>query len=297
MGSGYMKNKSLFISGMVPILVWCMMWNAFVYADSGEDEAWWARAARECSDLIFPAQFWDSLKQCHGIATVAGLRTRRVGPFAKGEKLTYEAAWGPMKAGRGVLKTWIDSSNKTVHCSVKGMTNKFTGAFFKVRDFLYSEIDLQGLYCYTFEEHVREGRYKADRYAYYDHPNSRVFSYKNKEEPIQAPKFTHSVVSLLCELRSRDINPQDTFSINTFVQGKNYRVFFGCKKREKIKTDAGEFTCLLIEPVLTGKGRVFTKKDKVRIWFTDDKYAVPVMYKIKIAIGSVTVRLIEYERG
>jgi hypothetical protein len=66
--------------------------------------------------------------------------------------------------------------------------------------------------------------------------------------------------------------------------------------REKIEVEAGIFNCVKVQPRLVGEGRGFTKKDKMYLWFTDDKYCMLVRGKSKIALGWITADLLYYER-
>ena len=60
--------------------------------------------------------------------------------------------------------------------------------------------------------------------------------------------------------------------------------------REKVKVPAGEFSCLIIEPVLKDEG-LFQQKGRLRIWVTDDARKLPVLMKSEILVGSIDVRL------
>jgi hypothetical protein len=60
--------------------------------------------------------------------------------------------------------------------------------------------------------------------------------------------------------------------------------------------EAGKFNCLLLKPVLVGKGRVFSRKDEVKLWVTDDAGKMPVKVESKIAWGSIFAKLVWYSR-
>ncbi|MBN1128520.1 MAG: DUF3108 domain-containing protein, partial [Chitinispirillaceae bacterium] len=48
----------------------------------------------------------------------------------------------------------------------------------------------------------------------------------------------------------------------------------------------------VLEPKLVTEKGAFNKKDKLEVWFTDDKLKRPVLIKSKIKVGSITARLI-----
>jgi len=66
--------------------------------------------------------------------------------------------------------------------------------------------------------------------------------------------------------------------------------------REKVKTPAGRFQCVVVEPKLKAGG-IFKNKGRLVIWLTDDERRMPVLMKSKVMIGSVKVVLQEITPG
>ena len=64
-------------------------------------------------------------------------------------------------------------------------------------------------------------------------------------------------------------------------------------RRERVKVDAGEFDCLVVEPILRGPG-LFNQKGRLTVWVTDDKYKMPVLMRSRVVIGHVSAILKEY---
>ena len=60
--------------------------------------------------------------------------------------------------------------------------------------------------------------------------------------------------------------------------------------RETLKTPAGTFDTIIVEPVLEGVGGIFKKSPgaTLRVWLTDDAYRYPVKVKSDVAVGSFT---------
>jgi hypothetical protein len=63
-----------------------------------------------------------------------------------------------------------------------------------------------------------------------------------------------------------------------------------------VKTPAGQFDCVVIEPFLKAGG-IFKNKGRLVIWLTDDDRRIPVLMKSKVAIGSIRVVLQEIKPG
>ena len=111
-----------------------------------------------------------------------------------------------------------------------------------------------------------------------------------------APQFVQNFFSLTAYVRALSFAPGDSFFSDCFVHNKSFRIASRCVERKPVQVEAGTFNCLLVKPVLVGEGRVFNKKDEVKLWLTDDIYKMPVMAQARITLGSITARLIWYER-
>jgi hypothetical protein len=67
-------------------------------------------------------------------------------------------------------------------------------------------------------------------------------------------------------------------------------------RREKVKVPAGEFDCLVVEPVLQASG-IFKHEGRLTVWLTDDQFKIPVLMKSKVAVGSIASKLKNYTLG
>ncbi|MCQ2411141.1 MAG: DUF3108 domain-containing protein, partial [Elusimicrobiaceae bacterium] len=67
--------------------------------------------------------------------------------------------------------------------------------------------------------------------------------------------------------------------------------------RQTVKTAAGRFSCLVVEPQFRGEGIFVSKGKNLKVWLTDDAYKMPVKMKTEVFIGSVSAELLEYKRN
>ncbi|MDH3746525.1 MAG: DUF3108 domain-containing protein, partial [Acidobacteriota bacterium] len=69
--------------------------------------------------------------------------------------------------------------------------------------------------------------------------------------------------------------------------------------RDKIRTPAGTFQTIKIEPRIEGVGGVIKKSSGARlfIWLTDDEWRRPVKVRTRVALGRVTAVLTGFSRG
>lgn len=245
---------------------------------------------------LFPARFVDSICTRKRFSFSYGLRKLDSVPLVTGEKFVYDVGWGPLRAGFVILETSIDSENGRLVVEGRGMTNNFFSAFYKVRDIIRTTMDAKGMYPLFFEQHLREGKYKDNRWEMFDQTARRVYTHSNDTGFVECPPFVQNYFSLFMYLRTLSFVPGDSFYADCFVHTKAFRILSRCVERKPVAVEAGTFNCLLVKPVLVGEGRVFTKKDEISLWLTDDAYKMPVMLRAKIAVGSITARLIWYER-
>lgn len=245
---------------------------------------------------LFEEAFLDSLSKAKKCAPAYSLRSMEGKPFVKGEILVYSVGWGVLNAGYALLETRPDSATGRITILGKGMTNGFFSALYKVRDCYATTMDTTGMYPFFLEEHIREGGYKDDRWLLFDQARSVVYTPKKEFDSVAAPPLVQNYFSIVYYLRSLAFWPRDSFTVDCFVDKKSFPVVFHCTERATIDVDAGTFNCLVVTPVLVGKGRVFSKKDEIKMWMTDDEYKMPVMIKAKIAFGSLHAELVWYKR-
>jgi hypothetical protein len=67
-------------------------------------------------------------------------------------------------------------------------------------------------------------------------------------------------------------------------------------RKEHVRVHAGEFDCIVVQPVLRYPG-LFEQKGKLTIWLTDDAKKMPVMMRSKVVIGSINAALKEARLG
>jgi hypothetical protein len=269
------KIKSAFLSSFL----FCIFFLTTLSGEEtsrGDDTFRWQDASKEVDTLPFKKSFIDSLRSTYCILPQSSLRVLSKGALCKNETLVYQVTWGPFNAGNVILTSNFDSASNTIQLGGKALSNNFVGAFYKMRDFVKSTVDAQGLYPIFFEQHLREGkRFKNDGWILYDLINKKVHVHEKKYKSLDSPQFTHNYLSVLYYVRNIKPSPGDTFSINLLVNSKIHPMFFRCKERTQLQTENGKINCLLIEPKLTG-----------------DTIPTPILIKSKIKVGSVCAKLV-----
>jgi hypothetical protein len=215
--------------------------------------------------------------------------------FSVGEHLVFEIAYGMIKAGMATMSIpdtqWVEG-RPCFHIVTTAESSPFFSAFFKVQDRVESFTDTEGVFSWRFEKHIKEGRYKSNRFEKYDQVRNLVFY---KKDTIVAPPFVRDILCSFYYTRTQPLEIGKGFDINSFGDGKVYPLKVLVHRREKIKVPAGTFQCIVVEPVIRGEG-IFNQKGKLTIWLTDDEKRIPVLMKSKVLVGSIDVRLKKIRR-
>lgn len=228
------------------------------------------------------------------------LRTVENGAFRVGERLRYRLRYGPIIAGNAELaveEIVLFRGRPAYRIVSRARSNKFFSKFYKVDDHVESLTDVDGLFSWWAEKHLREGRYRADRRTEFDQLNRRIYS--NEDTLQQAPPFVQDILSGMYYLRTFDLEVGQEILLDTFSDGKLYPLRIKVLGREPVKTPAGRFDCLVVEPFLQTPA-LFKQKGRIQVWLTNDRRKLPVLMRTQIyvsafSLGSVVAELEEME--
>ncbi len=217
--------------------------------------------------------------------------------FGLGERLEYKVGYKFITAGTGYFhilpKPLMRSGRKCYDVRFQVRSLKSLEWIFRVRDTYRSVIDIGGIFPWQFEQHIREGNYKRDFKAMFDQ-NRNIAKVKDKEYP--TPEYVHDIVSAFYYVRTLDIGKMkkdSTLYLNNFFDDTTYTLGVRYLGRQTIEVDAGEFRCLVIEPLVL-EGGLFKNEGRIVIWLTDDERKIPVKVATKILIGYVGAELTRY---
>ena len=217
--------------------------------------------------------------------------------FIEGEKLTFEVKYGFVTAGIAEMAipkikrlAGRDVYNVIFHVN----TVPAFDPFFMVRDRYETYIDVEGLFPWRFEQHIREGGYKRDFSAFFD---QRKGVAKTSEGTYEIPLYVNDIVSAFYITRTfdfRGMKEGDKFHLENFYKDKVYPLDVIYHGKERISVEAGTFDCIIVEPLVV-EGGLFKNEGNIIIWLTDDELKIPVKVKTKVLIGSIDSELIGYE--
>ncbi len=217
--------------------------------------------------------------------------------FQVGEKLTFDVKYGFVKAG--IAEMSIPRMKKISGRDVYYITFKVNSVstfdpIYKVRDRYVTYMDKEGLFPWRFEQHIREGGFKRDFSAFFDHRRGKA---KTSEGSYDIPENVNDIVSAFYLARTFDysgMKPGDKFHLQNFYKDKVYPLDVVYRGKETITVTAGTFECIMVEPLIV-EGGLFKTEGNIIIWLSNDDLRIPVKVKTKIIIGSIDAELIKYE--
>ena len=219
--------------------------------------------------------------------------------FGAGEKLEFSVNYGFINAGSASLEidTIIDVRGQDCYRIVsRAKSNAFFSKFFRVDDRVATYVDVEGIYPLWFENNLREGKFRTDRWVRFEQNHN--LAVESKGDTTEVPPFVQDVLSAMYYVRTLPLEVGKSLFIDNYADRKNYPLEVRVLKKEKKKVDAGEFECFVIEPLLQEGSGIFANRGKLTVWLSADQYRLPVVMRSKVIfIGSISAQLKKHKLG
>jgi hypothetical protein len=217
--------------------------------------------------------------------------------FKEGEKITFDVNYGFVTAGIAVMEiTRVKriSGRKAYNVVFTVNTVPSFDWIFKVRDRYETYIDVEGLFPWRFEQHIREGSFSRDFSAFFDQRRQKA---KTSSGEYEVPEYVNDILSAFYLARTfvySNLKISDMILMQNFYKDKVYDLNVKYLGKDRISVEAGTFDCVVVEP-LVQEGGLFKSEGSIIVWLTDDDLRVPVRVKTKVVIGSIDSELTKYE--
>ena len=217
--------------------------------------------------------------------------------FKEGERLTFDVKYGFVTAG--VAEMAIPKIKKLAGRDVYNITFRVNTVpafdpFFMVRDRYETFIDVEGMFPWRFEQHIREGGFKKDFSAFFD---QRKQVAKTSGGTFDIPLYVNDILSAFYITRTFDFSGMEVgekFHLENFYNDKVYPLDVVYHGKERITVEAGTFDCIIVEP-LVQEGGLFKNEGNIIVWLSDDEIRLPIKVKTKVIIGAIDSELTGYE--
>ncbi len=217
--------------------------------------------------------------------------------FTVGEKLTFAVKYGFVTAGIATMA--IPRLKKISGRDVYNITFDVNSVpsfdwIYKVRDHYETYLDVEGLFPWRFEQHIREGHYSRDFSAFFDQRNGKA---KTTGGEYKIPEYVNDIVSAFYYARTLDyskLKVNDYIHLQNFYKDSVYNLEVKYLGKERVTVTAGTFNCIVVEPIVQ-KGGLFKSEGSIYVWLSDDELKIPVKVKTKVLIGAIDADLTSYE--
>lgn len=221
--------------------------------------------------------------------------------FGPGEYLKFDVGYGFVTAGTATLEirdTNTYNGNLCFAFHSETNSNKFFDSFYKVRDTIIAQIDAEGIFAHYSKRMLHEGSYHSEREIIFQPELSRAITRKGADDidTVAIGAFFHDVISAFYYVRTLALEVGQTIRLNYVGHDSVSVLDVNVLKRETVSVPAGEFKCIVVEPMLTSAG-VFKQEGDVKVWLTDDRLKMPVLMKSKVIVGSIHAELTEFKLG
>lgn len=166
--------------------------------------------------------------------------------------------------------------------------------FFKVRDSTVSWFDTATLSSHRFVQHIREGRYHADR-DYQIYPERATYARFDQPEVPSVPEPLDDA-SFLYFLRTVPLEVGRVYEFNRYFQPEGNPIVIHVLRRERVTVPAGTFNAIVVQPQIT-TGGIFSRKGHAEVWLADDSTHMMLQLKSHVAFGSLNLYLTSYSPG
>lgn len=219
--------------------------------------------------------------------------------FPSGTAYIYGAEWRLWTAGTATIR--IDTVGQQQRVTGSADATGVTALLFGVRDRFESYFDPHTFCSQHIFKHTEEGFHKRETNISFDYSrrksvleevNLRNGARKRTEQDI--PGCVTDVLSGLFYASSLPLQVGNEYLFPINDGGKTIDVRLHVEAREQVKTDAGTFSTVRVQPeassgVLKDRGRVW-------IWYTDDARRIPVQVRARMFWGTLTLRLQRIEK-
>lgn len=226
-------------------------------------------------------------------------------PFVVGEKFTYNVSWKVFDAGIAtmtVAEKTLFQNEEIYRISATVRSTGIVATLFKVEDVFESFFHSRDFCSRRIVKNIQEGtRHRSTAVSFDSRARQARMEDKDLNRPDLPVKRTESpipacvqdVISSLYVIRTRNLRVGDLVQFPINDGGRTYEVNVEIQAQEEVRTPAGTFQSLRLEPrVFDG---LFKSKGRLFVWLTNDEARLPVQLKAKINIGTITAALIQVE--
>jgi Protein of unknown function (DUF3108) len=214
--------------------------------------------------------------------------------FPVEQTLNYAVDWRVFPSG--VVSFHQEADGNSQRISVTGYTLGAVNLLFRVSDRFQSSFNRTTGCSEGFSKQLVEGRRQVNSDLKFNYTQNKAeFMEKNlvsgisKRQEVAIPPCVTDSLSAIFYAASQPMTVGQSFEFPLADAMRTVRVTMRVEGREEIKTPAGTFQTLRVEP--TADEGVVKNRGNIWIWYTDDERHIPVQMRARLFWGTITFRL------
>ncbi len=213
--------------------------------------------------------------------------------------LAYAVDWRVFPAGTASFHLEADGTTQRV--TAAGDAVGAVSLLYRVVDRFQSSFDRRTGCSIGFSKQLQEGRRQVNSTLQFQYgAGKQVLDEKNivrgtarhQESPI--PPCVSDLMSAIFVAGAQPLEVGRSFSFPVADAMRVVPVTFKAEAREEIKTAAGTFQTIRVEP--TADAGVVKNRGNLWIWYSDDARHLPVQMRARLFWGTLTMRLTSVEQ-
>ncbi len=206
--------------------------------------------------------------------------------FVEGETLDYNLTWLKITGGTARM-TIAPSGDESFRITSVAHSSPSFSRIFKVRDLIETTVLRNNFSTTRYVKRLDEEGDKIEEVTVIaDGVATRT---RKKVKQVRVPYPVFDPISVIYQLRMRDLTPGKVYDFDLIADGKLYTVHARVVRREKVQTAAGTFDCVRVEPQMIAGG--VEREERLFFWYTDDDRKIPVRIRTEIKVGAITATL------
>lgn len=219
--------------------------------------------------------------------------------FPIGQTYVYGAVWRVFNAGTATLR--MEQAGPEVRVVGTADAAGTAAVLYHVQDRYESFLDPQAFCSRSLSKHIEEGLRRVQTSITFDYSKKKATleqknlikkDSKREEHPLAG--CVTDVLSALYYVASLPLETGSTYSFPLNDGGETMAVNVHVEAREQIKTPAGIFNTIRVQPE-TPAG-LLKNKGKIWVWYSDDAARIPVQARAHMYWGTLTFTLQRIDR-
>lgn len=217
------------------------------------------------------------------------------------EKIVLQVSWGMLDVGVATLSVGrivMFNGRPAYHLVSEAQSNAFCDTFYRVRDVNESWLDAKTLTSLGYSKKLREGGFFRDEWVLYDRDAGTFVARRVDKKGDFAvrtgtiPAQVQDILSSIYYVRAQELEGRSEVIVDVNTPD-NWPLSVKVKQRETVKTHAGRFKSVMVEPEMRREGLFVQKGKRLRLWLSDDAQKRPLLMKVEVFFGHVTASLRE----